>query len=265
MPLSVDLVPGEVYCIRMIPMNTISTICFDLDGTLLPLDEKMFSREYFERFTTRCIREGLAPEKALPALIEGIGAMQRNCGEMSNRDAFWKEFFSRLDLPFDDGLIDSFTSFYTEEFSDIGHHIPDSPVSREIVTVLREKGYALILATTPLFPRVGTLERMRWIGLKEDDFELITTYEDFSYTKPHTGYYKEVLWKSGCRAEEILMVGNNISDDGAVAALGVPCLFVTDNLINPEGDDLSLYRCMTLRELHAFCLSLPRCAIGKGE
>ena len=39
----------------------------------------------------------------------------------------------------------------------------------------------MALATTPMFPKKATLERMRWAGLDPDDFALVTTYEDYHF------------------------------------------------------------------------------------
>ncbi len=241
----------------MTEMEKVSTVFFDLDGTLLPLDEKQFMVEYLARFTQRCITEQLDPGRAQEALMAGVMSMQGEGGRDSNMERFWRTFFSHLSLPYDQELISSFTRFYNEEFREIRHLIEPTPLSAEIVSMLKAKGYDLILATAPMFPRAGTLERMSWIGLEETDFSLITTYEDYSYTKPHVGYYQELFDKTGVQPEEVLMIGNNVREDGAIRDLGSSCLFITDHLINPDDTDLSSESCLTLRELHALCASFP--------
>ncbi len=241
----------------MADMKQISTIFLDLDGTLLPLDEEKFMAEYLVKFTKRCVVEGLDPALAQKALLGGVLAMKGEGGGLTNKERFWTSFFAGLSLPYSDQLVESFTRFYEEEFSEIQHIVSPSPLSREIVDILKEKGYSLILATTPVFPRVGTLERLSWVGLTTDDFKEITTYEDYTYTKPHTGYYEELMEKRGLKPAEVLMVGNNVVEDGAIMNLGIPCIFVTDFLINPEGEDLSDHSCYTLEEFHAFCQQLP--------
>lgn len=58
---------------------------------------------------------------------------------------------------------------------------------------MKAKGYPLVLATNPLFPRMATLERVAWAGLDPADFVLITTFENCRFTKPNPGYFLEIL------------------------------------------------------------------------
>ena len=97
----------------------------------------------------------------------------------------------------------------------------------------------MVLATNPIFPRIATENRIRWAGLGPDDFALITTYENSTYCKPNPAYYREILEKLGRKAEECLMVGNDVVEDGAAQRLGIPVFFLTPCLINPQGKDIS--------------------------
>ena len=112
-------------------------------------------------------------------------------------------------------------------------------------------GYRLILATNPVFPKVATLKRMEWAGLSACDFELITTYESSHFSKPALGYFKEILDRSGLRADECLMVGNDTSDDISCADLGMDVFLVTDDLINEKGIDISKYANGKLTDIYA--------------
>ena len=47
--------------------------------------------------------------------------------------------------------------------------------------------------------------------------------------KPHLAYYREILDKIGCRADECLMVGNSLEEDIAPAIkLGIKSFWVVD-------------------------------------
>ena len=100
-------------------------------------------------------------------------------------------------------------------------------------------GYRVVLATNPIFPAIATQSRIRWTGLEPEDFEFITTYENSSYSKPNPRYYEEVLEKIGCTPAECLMVGNDVTEDGAAKKLGIDVFFLIDCLINQEGRDIS--------------------------
>ena len=90
-----------------------------------------------------------------------------------------------------------------------------------------------------LFPRVGTLSRIRWAGLDAADFALITTYENATHCKPNPAYYAEILRKTGKRPQECLMVGNDATEDTAALEQGIGVYLVTDCLLNPKGRDIS--------------------------
>ena len=58
-------------------------------------------------------------------------------------------------------------------------------IKDDFIKKLKEMGYPLVLATNPIFPRVATMQRIDWAGLDVEDFELVTVYENFNYSKPN--------------------------------------------------------------------------------
>ena len=61
-------------------------------------------------------------------------------------------FFAHLSVEKEESLIAAFNRFYHEEFTELGTLIEPFPLARKIVDTLKEKGYTLVLATSPLFP-----------------------------------------------------------------------------------------------------------------
>jgi FMN phosphatase YigB (HAD superfamily) len=230
-------------------------ILFDLDGTLLPMDRQRFLEAYLMQFTKKCASLGLDIERAQVALQAGLSAMLRNDGSMTNEQAFWAQF----SFVFGESMTlhrDTFIRFYREEFSLIRHEFTPSPLAAEIVQEVKNKGYITVLATTPVFPRSGTLERMSWAQLNPSWFDLITTYEDFSHTKPHLGYYQEILKQMQLDPKECLMVGNDVTEDLVVQQLGMHVYLVTEHLINHEEKDISTIHSGDLSNLLTFCQKL---------
>ena len=105
-----------------------------------------------------------------------------------------------------------------------------------MIKKLKAKGLRVALATNPLFPAVATESRIRWAGLDLKDFDLVTTYENSSFCKPNPAYYKEIMEKLGVSAEECVMVGNDVQEDGAAAKLGMRVFILTDCLIDRAGE-----------------------------
>lgn len=218
----------------------ITTCLFDLDGTLLPMDQDTFVKAYFAGLVKAMAPYGYDPTLLAKAIGAGSLAMIRNDGSARNEAVFWKtaqEVVGR-DIRKDEA---HFLHFYENEFQQVQMVCGRNPQAAQAIAAIRAKGLRTILATNPLFPPVATYSRVRWAGLTPEDFELITTYDNSSYCKPNPDYYREILKSQGLTAEECLMVGNDVSEDMVARELGMQVFLLTDCLINREGKDISQY------------------------
>ena len=218
----------------------INTILFDLDGTLLPMDQEKFVNVYFKMLAAKLVPYGYEPQQLINAILAGIEAMIKNDRSQLNEDAFWKRF---VDIYGDKVLADKpvFEDFYKNEFQDARSFCGFNPKAAETVRSLKDKGYRVVLATNPLFPSIATESRIRWAGLEPSEFDLYTTYENTSYCKPNLDYYRDILKRINCRPEECLMVGNDVGEDMVVEALGMQAFLLTDCLINTQKKDITAY------------------------
>lgn len=218
----------------------INTILFDLDGTLLPMDQEKFVNGYFKMLAAKLAPYGYEPQQLINAILAGIKAMIKNDGSQLNEDAFWKRF---VEIYGDKVLADKpvFEDFYKNEFQDARSFCGFNPKAAETVRLLKDKGYRVVLATNPLFPSIATESRIRWAGLEPSEFDLYTTYENTSYCKPNLDYYRDILKRINCRPEECLMVGNDVGEDMVVEALGMQVFLLTDCLINTQKKDITAY------------------------
>lgn len=221
---------------------SIKAVLFDLDGTLLPLDQDLFIKLYFKEITEYLVKNGgYDPEAFMKAMWQGIGAMINNDGSQTNEEAFWA-VFSKLfgeervkkDYPV-------FERFYIERFSNTKTASKNTVWSKRIVDFLKKREKAVVLATNPVFPSIATNNRMGWVGLAPNDFDLVTTYESIGYCKPNPHYYTEIAKRIGVLPSECLMVGNDVSDDMIAATVGMDVFLLTDCLINSKNEDISKY------------------------
>lgn len=229
----------------------VTTILFDLDGTLLPMDMDEFSKGYFKLLAKKAAPFGYEPEKLVASVWKGTEAMVRNDGSCSNEEAFWKCFagiYGQESLK--DKVI--FDEYYANEFQGADVFCGFHPGAGEAVQQAKEAGLRVVLATNPLFPEVATATRVRWAGLAPTDFEYCTTYENSRHCKPNPDYYRDVLEKIGCKAEECLMVGNDVDEDMVAETLGMKVFLLTDCLINKSGKDISAYPHGGFEELKKF-------------
>lgn len=224
---------------RMIFMNII-TILFDLDGTLLPMDQDEFTKGYFKLLATKLAPYGYEPKQLIDAVWAGTYAMVKNGGNCLNEEAFWKKFTqiygekAQNDEPI-------FREFYEKEFQAARKFCGYNPKAFETVQKLKQAGFRVVLATNPLFPAVATESRIRWAGLEPTDFELYTTYENTCYCKPNPDYYRDLLKRLDVSPSECLMVGNDVTEDMVAVTVGIHVFLLTDCLINKENKDISVY------------------------
>ena len=218
----------------------ITTVLFDLDGTLLPMDQDVFVKTYFGLLAKRLAPLGYEPTELIKAIWAGTKAMINNVGEKTNEEVFWDDFASRYgeearkDLP-------EFDAFYREDFDKVKEVCGFNSKARKVIEFLKQKEIRVVLATNPIFPAIATEKRIGWAGLVTEDFELYTTYENSKYCKPNLEYYKEIVNKLDVKPEECLMVGNDVGDDMVAEKIGMKVFLLTDCLINKTDADVSEY------------------------
>ena len=217
-----------------------TTVLFDLDGTLLPMDQDIFVKTYFGLLAKRIAPLGYEPEKLVGAIWSGTAAMVKNTGDKTNEEVFWDKFCeifgedARKDEP-------HFAEFYTEDFDKVQISCGFTPDAARVISLLKSKGYRVALATNPIFPSIATEKRIAWAGLKPSDFEYFTAYENSRHCKPNPEYYSDVTRVLGVDSRECLMIGNDVTEDMVAETLGMKTFLLTDCIINKESKDISVY------------------------
>ena len=230
-------------------------ILFDLDGTLLPMEQEVFVKDYLGRMAAFLAPHGYDAQSLIKAVWAGTGAMVKNDGKALNEDVFWYVFNSILgrDARQDMAL---FEEFYRTEFQKAKDSCGFNSAAADTIREIKDMGYRLILATNPLFPAIATYSRIRWAGLNPEDFELITTYENSRFCKPNPDYYREILGKIALDGSQCLMVGNDVGEDMIAGTLGMKTFLLTDCLINKTAEDISQYPNGSFPELLHYIRSL---------
>ncbi|MCD8299802.1 MAG: HAD hydrolase-like protein [Clostridiales bacterium] len=215
-------------------------ILFDLDGTLLPMDQDEFTNGYFKFLAAKMANYGYDPEKLIDSIWKGTFAMMKNDGSCSNEAAFWRTYAgiygeeSLKDMP-------HYEDFYLNDFQQAKMFCGVNQKAIGAVHELQREGYGVVLATSPIFPAIATESRIRWAGLEPSDFELITTYENIGCSKPNPKYFTEVARRIGAAPGDCLMVGNDVYEDMSAVKVGMGVFLLTDCLLNRKNDDISLY------------------------
>ncbi len=226
-------------------------VFFDLDGTLLPLDQDEFIKTYFGRLAAWMSQYGYEPKEYINAIMKGTGAMIKNDGSRTNEEAFWDVYCSffgeaaRNDEP----ILDE---FYRTDFQSVKSVTNADPAAAKIVRALKELSIPVVLATSPMFPPIATESRIRWAEMGPADFEIVTTYNNISYCKPNPEYYLELCRRIGESPEDCVMVGNDVDDDMIAETVGMKVFLLTDNLVNRRDADITVYPSGGFAELREF-------------
>lgn len=218
----------------------ITTVLFDLDGTLLPLNQDEFAKQYFVHLSAFLSTRGYESTQITKALFSGVTAMMENNGRALNETVFWEDFSrfygekARNDLPL-------FDEFYRDYFAALKSITSCNPRMREVIDRVKSAGCTAVVATNPVFPATATEQRIRWAGLTTEDFRLITTYENSRFSKPNPRYYEDLITQLGVFPEECLMIGNDTLDDMIAESLGIHVFLLTDCLVNRQNKDIDAY------------------------
>lgn len=218
----------------------IKVVLFDLDGTLLPMNQDVFVKAYFGLLAKKLAPHGYDPSALIDAIWAGTKAMIKNDGNKTNESVFWDKFAeifgekSREDEPI-------FAEYYETDFDKVQASCGFNKEAADVVAKVKEMGFKVALATNPIFPSIATEKRIAWAGLSPEDFEFYTTYENSRFCKPNLKYYLDIIEKLGVKPEECLMVGNDVGEDMVVEKLGMKVFLLTDCIINKENKDVSQY------------------------
>lgn len=219
-------------------------ILFDLDGTLLPMDQEDFIGAYFNILMKKLVELGLPvrnedDKRALgEAVWKSTYAVMKNDGSCTNEDRFFSTFKQLTGLDLMDKR-EELDKFYSGDFNKVSAVCGKNSKVAQIICRLKSKGVRIAVATNPLFPLSANKSRLNWAGLSLEEFEFCTCYENSCFAKPNLDYYRAIVEKLGVSADDCMMVGNDVREDMVARELGMDVFLITDCLINPDGRDIN--------------------------
>jgi len=208
-----------------------TTLLLDLDGTLLDVEMRPFLAAFFPLAAARFG----PPEQTLritQALGEAARAMMAASGGERTVDLVFLETFAGAVGSTPAAVRSAFAAFYREEFEQLHRLVRPIPAARAFVDEALGRGCELVLATNPVFFLEPIRARLRWAGLADVPFALVTSAELMFWTKPHAGYYRQILAMTGRRQEQCLMVGDDPRMDMAAKEAGIATWLVE----GPDGE-----------------------------
>lgn len=205
--------------------NQLKAILFDLDGTLIEVNLKQFIPEYLKLLASN-VSHLVRRSKFISKLMIASQEVNKNDGSKTNDEVFAEAFFPSIGYAREE-MDPLFDKFYEQDFPKLRQYTNRKPAARKIMQTAFEKGYDVVIATTPLLPETAIRQRLDWAGVPIDDFpyKLITSLENSSANKPNLLYYKLIAETIGRSPEECIMVGDE-DKDMVAARLGMKTFLV---------------------------------------
>ena len=157
----------------------IKAILFDLDGTLLPMDQDIFLKAYFGGLVKAMVPHGYDPDLVVKSIWAGTGAMVKNDGIRTNEEVFWEDFChifgpdARKDEPL-------FQEFYAADFGQARTVCGFRPEAAGIIALLKERGIdsrrVIVDESAPLY-HIGVDEKYPPMLIIVSDNDMKNRYE----------------------------------------------------------------------------------------
>lgn len=221
-------------------------IIFDYDGTLVMGSADDFFKTFFREVVIKYVKWfGDNPEPFKEAFLKAIEAMTNNTTDKTNETVFYNTMAELTGINIQK-IKDFFVDFYDNEFKNTHEAYDPIPLMGEVLDYLHDKGYNIILATDPMFPRNAVDFKLSDCNINPRYFSLITTNQNCTRTKISPDFYNEILKKVNINPAESLMVGNHADKDGNAEKAGIDTILLSDYLINYNNKKLD--NTMTMQE-----------------
>jgi HAD superfamily hydrolase (TIGR01549 family) len=205
------------------------TVLLDLDDTLLISDMEKFLPAYLHALSG--FLDDFPAKETIHQVLVATRQMEMNRDPLKTlEEVFDASFYPGLGINKKD-IWNKIVQFYAEVFPTLQSVTQIKPGALELADALFEQGHRVIIATNPLFPQAATYHRLSWAGLPVNryPFSLISTYENFHFSKPDPAYYAEILAQLGWPTDPVVMVGDDLEMDILpVSKLGIPAYWMSE-------------------------------------
>ncbi|MDY0189252.1 MAG: HAD family hydrolase [Desulfuromonas sp.] len=208
-----------------------TSVLFDLDGTLLDVDMHRFVPMYLN-----CLAQSIAvdidSERFVRVMIEcTMERLRSDDGSQTNEEFFLAVAQRDLQISAEQ-FLQGLQTFYREHMDKLQPLITSSPMARQLICMCKRLGLEVIIATNPVFPRPLVDARLKWGGIGDCDYLLVTSSENSRYCKPNPNYFSAILTEIGREAHTCLMVGNDTEQDLSAAEVGITTFLVDTWMID---------------------------------
>lgn len=205
----------------------LQAVLFDLDNTLILFEEATFFDHYSKKLFL-AFKDLMTPQEFGKRLVTSTQKMLNNNGAMTNAEHFINDFADGINANKDE-LWKRFADFYEHEFEQFQPLMTPLASAKEVIAFIQQRRIKIVIASNPMFPMNVQLTRLRWAGLDDIPFDLITAADNTGYVKPRLEYYHQICKKINVPPQNCLMVGNDAFNDMIAAKIGMNTYLTTDS------------------------------------
>ncbi len=214
------------------------TLLLDLDDTLLVNPIAGFLPAYLQALSGH-LAPYADPQLVIKSLLGGTKRMLANQQPDCTLEEVFNDYFYQALGVSAQKLHQPIEQFYAEIYPSLKSITKPHPDAIHLIETAFERGFRVVIATNPLFPRTAIVQRLSWAGLSPEiyPFDLIPSMEAIHFAKPNPAYLAELLGQLGWPEGPVVMVGNDRDNDIIPAIeLGLPTYWISENgAIQPDG------------------------------
>ena len=203
----------------------ITTLCFDLDGTLLEM-HRFLSLPLLAISIYRFFPE-ISMMRFYGIFRKAVEALLNNTTSLTNYDVFIDYLVSHSKSKNKLCIVRLICQIMDNDFPRLKYFFYPIAQNKELILWAKENRYRVLLATNPVFPISAIKTRLEAAGLDVNYFSDITHAENMTRTKPRVEYYQELVSKFELTPHECLMIGNEPIKDLPAAEVGMSTFLVS--------------------------------------
>ena len=208
-------------------LDHLQAVFFDLDGTLIDVNMRRFVPGYLQRLTAQ-MQSMVDPELAQVAMHRSVAAMFANKDNQRTLETVLFDVLHDEIGMTSDHYSTCLDAFLTQDLEELKPLVTGHRLGSALIESARHRGWRVVLATNPIFPRAVVDARLSWGALKQEMFDYVTSYETAHFCKPNPKYFAEILEELQVNAGNCLMVGNDPLHDLAASQVGMRTCLLTE-------------------------------------
>jgi FMN phosphatase YigB (HAD superfamily) len=205
-----------------------SHVLIDMDGTLIGQPGALF-HNLFAFFAIMRLSKLSTIKQLLKAVKKTQSILLSQHSFASNKDAFFETLASELSVK--RARVERFAGkFFDADYPFICLFLHREAAARRLLDLLHSSGKHVTLATNAVFGKREIELRLQASDLYLHDFDLVTSWDEMSSTKPHADFFEQTLKKIKVNSSQAIMIGNDPYYDLPAYKAGIDTLLVGKKL-----------------------------------